>query len=260
MVRKSNKTKPQNPKAGSGGDPKSGPEGDQAAAQGAAQETVSKLAGTAQELVATARDKASAVAGETLDTTREGLKKAWEQTAEFAGEQTKKAQEALSNVDVEKSAKATMATARGAVQSMEKTAEDLTEKLKDFTKRHESETVSGSLAEEREMRLGYAAYLLYGLAPVTLVSGLFGVILCYLRLGDEAVVGTVLRSHFRWLILTFWIAAGGVVLAALSTWAAGRFVGGLVLLVVLIWFAFRVVKGWLSLYDGKKIATPNALW
>ena len=260
MVRKSDKTKPQNPKAGSEGNPKTGPGGDEVAAQGSAQETVSKLAETAQGLVATARDKASAVAGETLDTTREGLKKAWEQTAEFAGEQTKKAQEALGNVDVDKSAKATMAAGREAVQSMEKTAGELTEKLKDFTKRHESDTVSGSLAEERQMRLGYAAYLLYGLAPVTLVSGLFGVILCYVRLGDEAIVGTVLRSHFRWLILTFWIATGGLVLAALSAWAAGRFVGSLVLLVTLVWFAFRVVKGWLSLYDGKKIATPNALW
>lgn len=253
MSDKSDKGKPRDPKNGPNGD-------DPAAAQGSTQETVTKLAETAQELVAAARDKASAVAAETLDTTREGLKKAWEQTAEFAGEQTKKAQETLGNVDVEKSAKATMVAAREAVQSMEKTAEQFTEKLKDFTKRHESETVSGTLAEERQMRLGYAAYLLYALAPITLVSGLFGVILCYVRLGDEAIVGTVLRSHFRWLILTFWIAAGGLVLAALSAWAFGRFVGGLVLLAALVWFAFRTVKGWLSLYDGKKIASPTALW
>lgn len=244
-----------------------GPDGDDTApAQGSVEERVSKLTDTAQELVATAREKASEVAGETLDTAREGIKKAWEQTAEFAEVQKKKAQETLDSVteqslvSVEKSAKATMVAARDAMQSMEKTAEEITEKLKDFTKRHESETVSGTLAEERQMRLGYAAYLLFALGPVTLVSALFGLMLCYLRLGDDAISGTVLRSHFRWLILTFWLAAGALLLAVIAAWALGRFAGGLVLLVALTWFSYRVVKGWLSLYDGKEIAKPDALW
>jgi len=259
MGKKSDKTKPQDHKAGPDG-------GDTAAAQDSAQERVSKLADTAQELVATAREKASEVAGETLDTAREGVKKTWEQTAEFAEGQKKKAQETLGTVteqslaSVEKSAKATLVAAQDAMQSMEKTVEELTENLKDFTKRHESETVSGTLAEERQMRLGYAAYLLYALGPITLVSGLFGLMLCYLRVGDNAISGTVLRSHFRWLILTFWLAAGALPLAVIVAWAFGRFAGGLVLLVALIWFSYRVVKGWLSLYDGKEIARPGALW
>jgi uncharacterized membrane protein len=252
-------TKPPNQEAGPG-------TGETAAAQDSSEEGVSKLADKAQELVAAAREKASEVAGETLDTTRESLKKAWDQTAEFAEEQKKKAQETIESVteqslvSVEKSAKATIVAARDAMQSMEKTAEELTEKLKDFTKRQESETVSGILAEERQMRLGHVAYLLYALGPVTLVSGLFGLMLCYLRLGESGISGTVLRSHFRWLIRTFWLAAGGLLLALIVGWAFGRFAGGLVLLVALIWFSYRLIKGWLSLYDGKEIARPSALW
>lgn len=224
--------------------------------EGNAEEKGNKLADT----VTAAREKASAVAGETLETTREGIKKAWEQTAEFAEEHGKKAQETLANVDIEKSTKAAVAAVGEAMQSMEKTAEGLTERLKDFTKRHESETVSGTLAEERQMHLGHVAYLLFALAPVTFVSGLFGVVLCYLRGGDEAISGTVLRSHFRWLILTFWIGIGLLLLAAIAAWAFGRFAGGLALLVAAVWFSYRLVKGWLSLYDGKTIAKPNALW
>jgi uncharacterized membrane protein len=110
------------------------------------------------------------------------------------------------------------------------------------------------------MRLGHLAYLLFALAPVTFVSGLFGLILCYLRAGHEEVGGTVQRSHFRWLILTFWIGIGTLLLAAIAAWVFSRFVGGLVLLVAAIWFSYRLVKGWLSLYDGKKIAEPNSLW
>ena len=250
MAKKTSETKSKKSESGPSEDGAAGP------ADAAAEDKASKLA----ETVAAAREKAGAVAGDTLDSTREGLKKAWEQTADFAGEQTKKAQESLANVDLEKSTKATLAAAREAMQTVEKTAEDLTEKLKDFTKRHESEVVSGKLAEEKQMRLGHLAYLLFALAPVTFVSGLFGLILCYLRVGHEEVGGTVLRSHLRWLILTFWIGIGTLLVALLAAWAFCRFVGGLVLLAAAIWFSYRLVKGWLSLYDGKKIASPNALW
>ncbi|MGB6388532.1 MAG: hypothetical protein WBE08_08285 [Methyloceanibacter sp.] len=253
MSDQSDQTKPQDPE---------GTSGDTAPAQGSAEDRVSSLADTAHELVTTAREKA----GETLDTTREGIQKAWEQTAEFAEEQRKKAQETLGSVTeqslagVDKSTQATIVAAREAMQSMEKTAEDLTERLRDFTKRHESETFSGTLAEERHMRLGYAAYLLFALAPITLVSGLYGLLLCHRRLRDDAIGGTVLRSHFRWLIRTFWLAAGSVLIAAILAWVFGSFVGGVVLLVGLVWFSYRLIKGWLSLYDGMMIAQPNALW
>ncbi|MGB2931866.1 MAG: hypothetical protein WBB88_05860, partial [Methyloceanibacter sp.] len=75
-----------------------------------------------------------------------------------------------------------------------------------------------------------------------------------------AIGGTVLRSHFRWLIRTFWLAAGSVLIAAILAWVFGSFVGGVVLLVALVWFSYRLIKGWLSLYDGMMIAQPNALW
>lgn len=231
------------------------PQDDAAAAKGAASKN---KPGTRP--ATRSRKKAAAVSSQPPDTTRESLKKAWDHTTEFAGEQKKKAQETFANVDMEKSAKAAMVAAREAMQTMEKTAEDVSEKLKDFTKRHESETVLGTLAEERHMRVGHLAYLLYALAPVTFISGLFGLILCYLRLGEEAIGETVLRSHFRWLVLTFWIAIGTLIVAAFAAWVFGNIVGGLVLLVAAVWFSYRLVKGWLSLYDGKEITSPNALW
>jgi hypothetical protein len=178
---------------------------DTTATQGSGQEGTGNLADKAQEHGSAAREKAGEIASQAVSKASENIKKSWEQSSEFAAEKMRKAEETIGSVTeqslagVERSARATIAATREAMQSMEKTAEEFTEKLKDFTRRHEAATVSGTLAEERQMHLGHAAYLLYAFGPVTLVSGLFGLFLCYMRLNDEAISRTVLPSHFRWL-------------------------------------------------------------
>jgi uncharacterized membrane protein len=239
---------------------------DTTAIQGTGQEGSGNLATRGREHDSAAREQAGETVSQTVSKASENIKKSWEQSTEFAAERTRKAEETIGRVTeqslagVEKSARATMAATREAMQSMEKTAEELTEKLRDFTRRHEAATVSGTLAEERQMYLGHAAYLLYALGPVTLVSSLFGLLLCYMRLNDEAISGTVLRSHFRWLINSFWLLAGALAVAAILAWILGSIIGGLIALVAFVWFSYRLVKGWLSLYDGKEIAEPNAFW
>jgi len=239
---------------------------DTTSTRGSGQEGPGSPADTAREHGSTVRDRAGEVASQTFSKASENVRKTWEQSSEYAAEGRRRAEETIGSVTeqslagVERSARATMAATRDAMQSMEKTAEELTDRLRDFTRRHEAATVSGTLAEERQMYLGHAAYLLYALAPLTLVSGLFGLFLCYMRLNDEAISGTVLRSHFRWLINSFWLVAGTLVVAAILAWILGSVIGGLIALVALVWFSYRLVKGWLSLYDGKEIVKPNALW
>jgi uncharacterized membrane protein len=71
--------------------------------------------------------------------------------------------------------------------------------------------------------------------------------------------GTWLESHFRWQIRTFWyawlwilvsliIAMPLVLLAGL-----GFFVGLLGLGLVGLWVIYRIVRGWLSLRDGRSM-------
>ncbi len=98
-------------------------------------------------------------------------------------------------------------------------------------------------------------------SPVTVVgSFVFGlpsiiaVIMNYARRAE--VRGTLLESHFRWQIRTFWYAA----LFALIVWAVS-----LPLMIVLVgfatlplglaliglWLIYRIVRGWLRLRDGR---------
>jgi len=108
----------------------------------------------------------------------------------------------------------------------------------------------------------HALSALIGLTSAVTVVGSFvfglpsivAVIMNYAR--RPAVRGTVLESHFRWQIRTFWFAA----LFALIVWAVS-----LPLMIVLIgfatlplglaliglWLIYRIVRGWLALRAGR---------
>lgn len=111
------------------------------------------------------------------------------------------------------------------------------------------------------------AHLIYGLHTLSVLIGLtstatvvgafvFGVpsivavVLNYAKRSEAH--GTVLESHFRWQIRTFWYAllwcatAGllfvtivGIPLAFAVLFGAG------------IWVMYRVARGWLALHDGR---------
>ncbi|HLS85338.1 MAG TPA: hypothetical protein VK043_03495 [Burkholderiales bacterium] len=95
--------------------------------------------------------------------------------------------------------------------------------------------------------LTMVVYALQGLSFVTGgVTGVVGVIINYIK--REEVAGTLLESHFRWQIRTFWFALLGYVISGiLLIIIIGWFLG----IAVSIWLIYRIVKGWLNLNDGR---------
>jgi uncharacterized membrane protein len=80
------------------------------------------------------------------------------------------------------------------------------------------------------------------------ITWLVAVVLDYVKKDDAR--GTWLESHFRWQIRTFWWGLlWGVIGAILLLVLVGYFV----LLATAIWIIYRIVKGWLSLSEGKPV-------
>ena len=129
-----------------------------------------------------------------------------------------------------------------------------------------------TLGEERSWAL--AAYGLFLIAPASSgIAALIGVILAHLRL-DHAR-GTLYESHYRNLILVFWVwlaaalaaaalafaGLAGVALSLLQSWPDhgfalyhGMLVLGLVFLGVVLtcfWVYWRLIRGFIWLLDDK---------
>jgi len=125
---------------------------------------------------------------------------------------------------------------------------------------------AGTFAEPRPSDVTWT-HLIYALHAVGVSLGvassafivtsfLFGlpsivaVILNYVKRSD--VRGTLLESHFRWQIRTFWFALLWIVLASLLSLPLMLVLIGFVTLwiaavVIGLWVLYRVVRGWLRL-------------
>ena len=113
------------------------------------------------------------------------------------------------------------------------------------------------MADRADPMLGHLAYGLYALGLVSGIAALISVILCFVKRGD--VRGTILESHFTWIIRTFlwWIVAG--VLCFMLTFAGIGIPLALIFgCVVYVWTVYRVVVGWLKLSEGRPIPDPEA--
>ncbi|MCW8859996.1 MAG: hypothetical protein OQK97_09915 [Deltaproteobacteria bacterium] len=87
-----------------------------------------------------------------------------------------------------------------------------------------------------------AASFLFG------VSLIVAVIINYVKKND--VQGTWLESHFRWQIRTFWFSLLWSILGIITFVAV---IGYFILVADLVWLIYRIVKGWLSLAEGKEM-------
>jgi len=108
----------------------------------------------------------------------------------------------------------------------------------------------------------HAVSVFAGVATSATVVGSFvfslpsivAVIMNYARIADAR--GTLLESHFRWQIRTFWFAVLwmlitvaislplAIVLIGIGTWFVGVALVGL-------WVIYRVARGWLALRDRR---------
>ncbi|MBW8814857.1 MAG: hypothetical protein JF588_15670 [Caulobacterales bacterium] len=122
-----------------------------------------------------------------------------------------------------------------------------------------------SYAEDKTMPA--VCYALYLLAFVTGITGVVGVILAY---AQQGTAGTVMRSHYTFLIRTFWIGLAwmvlaGVVLAVgipLSFILIGiplLILAKLMFVVGAVWYAVRCILGLVYLNRGEAYPRPYAV-
>ena len=104
----------------------------------------------------------------------------------------------------------------------------------------------------------HALAVIIGLSTFHTIVGSFvgglpsivAVIMNYAR--RSATRGTYLESHFRWQILTFWYALlWAVVCGLVMVTNIGIPLAMIGLAALGIWIAYRVIRGWLSLKDGR---------
>jgi uncharacterized membrane protein len=87
------------------------------------------------------------------------------------------------------------------------------------------------------------------------LPSIVAVIMNYARRSETR--GTWLESHFMWQIRTFWYAWLWILLSLIIAMplvllaGLGFFVGLLGLALVGLWVIYRIVRGWLSLRDGR---------
>jgi uncharacterized membrane protein len=124
----------------------------------------------------------------------------------------------------------------------------------------ENDPLSGLRAWTHVIYALHAWTVLTGLATAMFIVAafLFGwpslvaVLLNYVKRSEAA--GTMLESHFRWQIRTFWIAAAWVLLGAIL-WLTLLLIPLAILLWVGtgIWVVYRVARGWIALADGRPV-------
>ncbi len=91
-------------------------------------------------------------------------------------------------------------------------------------------------------------YLLQALAFIGFTP-IIGLIINYFKRSD--VKGSILESHFKWQIRTFWWGLLWFSIASflIFTWI-GIPLGYPMLVVLTVWWIYRFVKGWLRLNKG----------
>ena len=106
----------------------------------------------------------------------------------------------------------------------------------------------------------HAFSLLTGIIGTATVVGAFltgwpsiiAVILNYIKRSEAR--GTWLESHFRWQIRTFWFGLLWISLCVgfiVMTLGIGLLFMWLPITLVGLWFVYRIVRGWVTLSDGR---------
>ena len=98
-------------------------------------------------------------------------------------------------------------------------------------------------------KLVYILYLVGIMIPIT---GLIGVVMAYVNLGDAS---DWLKSHYQFQIRTFWI---GLLYMVLGVVLSAVLLGYLILLFWLVWLIIRCVKGLKQLDEGQAVINPTS--
>jgi uncharacterized membrane protein len=113
-------------------------------------------------------------------------------------------------------------------------------------------------ADRADPTLGHIAYGIYALGFLSVgFATLVSFILCLVKRPD--VRGTLLESHFTWIIRTFlWTVVGIVLCIVLAVTIIGIPLAWLLGIALTVWSIYRIVVGWLKLSEGRPIPDPEA--
>lgn len=89
-------------------------------------------------------------------------------------------------------------------------------------------------------------YALYAASFFVGITAIVAIVMNYVKKDD--VAGTMLESHFRWQIRTFWF---GLLWGVIGGLTFVLVIGWFVVMADLVWIIYRIVKGWLNLNDDK---------
>ena len=96
-------------------------------------------------------------------------------------------------------------------------------------------------------------YLLQAIAFVGFTP-VIGVIINYFKKSE--VTGSILESHFRWQIRTFWWGLFWFSLASVLIFIwIGIPIGYPMLAILFVWWVYRLLRGWLRLNKGRPMYT-----
>lgn len=101
-------------------------------------------------------------------------------------------------------------------------------------------------------QLALIVYILYLAAYLTGITGLIGVIIAHVKIGDA---DELTRTHYQFQIRTFWIGILYLVVGVVLTFVV---IGIALLCWWFIWSLVRNVKGLLALNDNKPIQNPES--
>ena len=105
-------------------------------------------------------------------------------------------------------------------------------------------------ASESERNTLLVAYVLFCATFVTGIAGIAGVILCHIKIGESS--GEFLRSHYRWLIRTFWFSVlWGVICCILLFTIIFSIFGGIGFGVLFIWHLYRLIRGLINFSERR---------
>ena len=99
-------------------------------------------------------------------------------------------------------------------------------------------------------------YVLQAVALLIPPTALIAIIINYVKRSE--VKGSILESHFRWQIRTFWFSLLWFGIASiLIITIIGVVIGYPILAVAYIWWIYRFVRGWLTLNKNKPMYTSG---
>ncbi|HZR36576.1 MAG TPA: hypothetical protein VFA75_14485 [Nevskia sp.] len=102
--------------------------------------------------------------------------------------------------------------------------------------------VDAAGVSEAERNTLLIAYVLFCATFVTGFAGIAGVILCHIKVGESG--NEFLRSHYRWLIRTFWFTLlWAVVCGVLVASIIFAVLGGIGFAALFVWHLYRLIRG-----------------